>query len=193
MNFRTFKNTAAVWLFALLLNAFSFAVSAETPKAAADEMVFCPLTKKLQPVKATGLKTRRDPFAEICAGEQDQKAFWNELSGAGNALKSAALSEKQFEALVFDFLQKGKAAFANLPPAPGSPEKNAVRTSTAFAAPGNQRETPFVRETAADNFSFAQRPRPPDAVSAVLFEAPLFPKSNIVSRRLAPRAPPFSI
>ena len=191
MKFRAPQNLTVVWLFALLLNAFSVAIFAETPLAPA-EMVYCPLTKKLQPVKAAKKAARPNPLGEICADETTKKAFADELF-AQNLLRTNAPHEEQFEKLVFDFFQKGKTAFADLPRLPDAPRKNSLKTFSAVTGFGKTDETQFLGKSTFDDFSPSQKPRPPTPAAVNLFESRNFRELREISRRIAPRAPPFSL
>jgi len=178
-----------VWLVALFLNAFSLGLCAAVPKAST-ETVYCPLTKKLQPVKAA--RPSKNPLKNICTAENEKTSFFNGLLGA-NLAKTNFLDEKQFETLVFDFFQKGKAAFSNLPPLPEAPRKNSVKAFSAIAGFGKNHETEFVWKLHAEDFSFAFKSRPPNRFSADLFSPSNFRPLEKISRRIAPRAPPFSM
>lgn len=191
MKFRAAKNLTAVWLFALFLNAFSTALFADSPPRPA-ETVYCPLTKKLQPVKAQKKELRKNPLEEVCADEKDKNSFAGELFGK-NLLRTNFLDEKQFETIVFDFFQKGRAAFANLPRLPDSPRRNSVKTFFAVIGFGKTDDARFVWALQPEKFHFAANPRPPNAAAANLFESRNFHKSEKISRNISPRAPPFSL
>lgn len=191
MNFWSIKNLAAVWLCALFLNAFSTALFAKLPTNAA-ETVYCPLTKKLQPVKAAKKEVRQNPLEEICAADAEKKSFAAALFKQ-NLLKTSFLDENEFEYLVFDFFQKGKTAFADLPPFPDSPHQNTFKTSPVVAGFSQNDQTRFALKSTAEDFSFAQNARPPNLLAANLFESETFSKLETISRRSAPRAPPISL
>lgn len=191
MKFRGTKNLTAVWLFVLFLNAFSTALFADSPRRPA-ETVYCPLTKKLQPVKAQKKELRKNPLEEVCADEKDKKSLAGELFGR-NLPRTNFLDEKQFENVVFDFFQKGRAAFANLPQFPDSPRKHSIKTFSAAIGFSKTDEMRFVRTLQAENFNFASNPRPPNAAPVNLFESQNFHASEIISRQISPRAPPFSL
>lgn len=191
MKFCTTKFFAAIWFFALFLNAFSIVLFAATPNIPA-EKVYCPLTGKLQPVKASKKEVRKNPLDEICADDREKELFANEFFRQ-NLLKMNFSEENKFENLVFDFFQKGSAAFANLPSFPDSPHKDSFKGFSAAAAFGKKEKTQFVWKTQTGKFSFAQNPRPPNAVSANLYKPQVFSKLEKISRRTAPRAPPFSL
>jgi hypothetical protein len=191
VKFCTTKNLTAFWLFALFFNAFSAALFAETPKRAA-ETVFCPLTKKFQPVKAPKPDFYKNPLANICADEKDKKSFSDEISGV-NALKTRFLDEKQFESLVFEYFKIGKTAFANLPDFPDFPHRNLIKTSFLVNGFNKTNETRVLLKLKAEDFSFAQNPRPPNTVSVKFSARQKIRKQEKISRRIAPRAPPFSL
>jgi hypothetical protein len=191
VKFRRLKNLTAVWLFALLLNAFSIVLFAETPRHPA-EIVYCPLTKKLQPVKVQKKEVWQNPLENICADEMEKTSFSDELFSK-NLLKTNSLDEKQFENLAFDFFQKGNAAFANLPQFPDFPHKNSVKNFSVTLGFGKTNETQFVWKSPTEKYNFALNPRPPNSVSANLFEPRISRELEKISRRIAPRAPPFSL
>lgn len=191
MKFRAAKNLTAVWLFALFLNAFSTALFADSPHRSA-ETVYCPLTKKLQPVKAQKKELRKNPLKEVCADEKDKNSLAGELFGK-NLLRANFLDEKQFENLIFNFFQRGKATFAKLPQFPDSPRRNSVKTFFAAVVFGKINETSFVWKLQPENFNFAANPRPPNTASVNLFESQNFHALEKISRQIPPRAPPFSL
>lgn len=186
----TKKITSLVTLFALATSLFCLAFS-PVDIDASNETVYCPLTKKLQPVKAPKKEPSQNPLEEVCAADKNKKSFVNEIFGK-NLLRANFLDKKQFENLVFDFFQKGKSAFANLPQFPDSPRKDSVKPSSTVIGFGKNDETRFVWKTQIENFNFAQNPRPPNAISTHLFESQNFRKLELISRRISPRAPPFS-
>jgi hypothetical protein len=192
VKFRAAKNLTAVWLFALFLNAFSTALFADSSPRNSAETVYCPLTKKLQPIKAQKKELRKNPLEEVCADEKDKKSLTNELFGK-NLLRTNFLDEKQFETIVFDFFQKGKLAFANLPQFPDFPSKTSVKTVFAAVGLGKTNETSFVWKSQPENFNFAANPRPPNAAPVNLFESQNFHALEEISRQISPRAPPFSL
>jgi len=191
VKFHTTKIFTAIWFFALFLNVFSTALFAGSPNNSAGT-VYCPLTKKLQPVKAQKKEFSRNPLEEVCAADKNKKSFANEIFGR-NLLRANLLDKKQFENLVFDFFQKGKSAFANLPQFPDSPRKYSVKGFSTVIGFGKNDETRFVWKSHPENFNFAQTPRPPNAVLAHLFESQNFRKLELISRQISPRAPPFSL
>jgi hypothetical protein len=188
VKFRKPKNLTAVWLFALFLNAFSIALFAETPRPPA-ETVYCPLTKKLQPVKSQKKEVWQNPLENICADESEKKSFSDEFFGQ-NLLKTNSLDEKQFENLAFDFFQKGNAAFANLPQSPDFPHKNSVKSFSTVAVFTETDKTQLVWKLQTEKIDFAQNPRPPNSVATNLFEPQTSRRLEKISRRIAPRAPP---
>ncbi len=194
MNFSKPKILTAIWFFALFLNVFSVALFAEPPNIPADK-VYCPLTKRLQPVKVSNKEVPQNPqnpLGEICADEKEKKLFADELFRQ-NLLKINALDEDKFENLVFDYFQKGSAAFADFSQSPDSPHKNSVKNLSVSIAFSKTDETRFVWKTSAEKKSFAQNSRPPNSLTISLFEPQTFIKLEKISRRISPRAPPFSL
>lgn len=191
MKIRGTKNLTAIWLFALFLSAFSTLLFANAPYNSA-EMVYCPLTKKLQPVKAARKEFGRNPLEEVCADQKNKQSFLDEFFGK-NLLRANLLDDKQFEQLVFDFFQKGKSAFVNLPQSPNSPRRNSIKAFSAIIGFGKTDEVRFVWKLQPENFNFAARPRPPNSEPASLFKSPNFHALEKISRQISPRAPPFSL
>lgn len=183
------KFAIAVWFFALLLNAFSTPAFAATLKSS-PATVYCPLTKKLQPVKIP--QARPNPLGEICANEKDKQLFTNEFFGV-NRSKINFLSETQFENLVFDFFRKGESAFAGLPSLPDSPHQKSIVKSFLIYAFGKINEYHFAFKTNDANFSFAQNPRPPNSRNSAKLDFQIARELRKISRRINPRSPPFSI
>lgn len=175
--------------FVLIFNAFSIAIFAEKTQNFS-AFVYCPLTKKLQPVKASQKETKKNPLAEICADESYKKHFTDEIFGA-NLVKTNSLDENRFENLAFDFFQKGKAAFKGLPSFPDAPRKNSAKSAYDFFTSCRNEKVKFAPSLKGEKFSFAQNPRPPNFSFTADFQSKKLLKSEEISRRIAPRAPPF--
>ena len=128
----------------------------------------------------------------ISSLKKDKKSFSDEISGV-NALKTRFLDEKQFENLAFKYFKIGKTAFANLPDFPDFPPRNLIKVSFLTNGFNKTDETRLSFQRNAEDFSFAQNPRPPNAVSAIFPERRNARQLEKISRRIAPRAPPFSL
>jgi len=191
VKFCTTKIFTVIWFFALFLNVFSITLFAVSPNTSA-EMVYCPLTKKLQPVKAPKKEFSQNPLEEVCAPEKNKKSFVDEVFGK-NLLRVNLLDKKQFENLVFDFFQKGESAFANLPQFPDLPHKYSVKAFSTVIGFGKNDETRFVWKEQTENFNFAQHPRPPDFAPKGDFSVQIARELKNISRNINPRSPPFFI
>lgn len=181
-----------LWLFALFLNAFSFGSFAAVSESSA-ELVYCPLTKRLQPVKAPQRQIHKNPLDEICADNRTKNSFLNEIFSSKNLPSANHLNDREFENLVFDFSRTGKAAFKNLPLPADFPHQNLVKNFSAVAGFSKTDELKFVWKLSASDFSFAENPRPPTKVSTNFFNPQTFRELEKISRRRVPRAPPFSL
>lgn len=179
-----------LWLLALLLNAFPFGLSAAAPKAPA-ELVYCPLTKRLQPVKAPPKNFRKNSLDDICAGKDTKNSFLNEIFSSRNLAAVNHLNDQEFEDLVLAFSRIGKAAFQNLPPPPDLPRQSALKASFAVAGFSRTGESKCIWKPNAASFSFAENPRPPTPAAASYFEPRNRRELETASRPGAPRAPPF--
>ncbi len=153
-------------------------------------MVYCPLTKKLQPVKPSKEIFRKNPFDEICASDDAKLLFSLEISAQTN-FKFMSPDAQNFENLIFDYFQKGKSVFDNVPNLPNFPNKNLTKNFSSFAGFGSNYQKQFVWKLSGENFSFAQNPRPPNEIKTVSFGILLTYNLDKISRKIAPRAPPF--
>jgi hypothetical protein len=182
---------ACLLLWTLLTAVFPTAFSAQklsTPEG----LVYCPLSKKLQPINLPKKKKETEPFDELCASKRTKDFLYQEI-----VLKTPwrvfTLDANGYEKLAFDYLANGKAALYKLPFTPNAPFKALVERVTPGVVSNNHGEHRLVLKNAvAGAFSPNLKPRPPTGeiifpsfVSQTYRSAPL-------SRRLAPRAPPLS-
>ncbi len=128
---------------------------------------------------------------EICAADAE-KARLAAAIGENLKLKFTNLTADNFENLAFDFWQKGKAAFDVLPNAPNAPEKAAVRNSFSPTTSGGSFSFKIVWK-ATEKFAFQTQPRPPTIAGFSDFNFKFLTKLDQISRRIAPRAPPFFV
>lgn len=177
--------------FFLLIAIFSGAVSlaftiSESENSA--EMVYCPLTKKFQPVNPPKENSNKTLDA-FCASNSQKDRFSLEISKQIHSDLSS-LSEKQFEKIVFDYFQNGKSAFGNLPKLPEFPHENLAKNSNFAVNAGKNKENQFVWKLQNENFSFAQNPRPPDLAPKGVFAVQIIRNLDEISRNINPRSPP---
>lgn len=155
-------------------------------------MVYCPLTKQLQPVHAADLNRTKNEFDEICLTNKQKNDFSAAILKKINFGFSVS-KEKPFEEIVFDFLKNGKSALDSLPNIPNLPEKRLTKNSLSTPLSNNSNEAQLVWKLQNEDFLLPQNPRPPTIVSTANFESKNLFKSEKISRRIAPRAPPFSL
>ena len=155
-------------------------------------MVYCPLTKKLQPVNPPPESVAPTyTLNEICAADSEKRRL--EAAVFENfKLKFTNLSLNNFEDLAFDFWQKGKSVFENLPNIPNAPEKFAVKNSFSPIGFGGNLDFKIVWKT-SEKFAFQIQPRPPSTINLSEFNAGFSLKLASISRRIAPRAPPVFV
>lgn len=181
---------AVILLLAISSGAFSFAFFAPE-KSSTAEMVYCPLTLRLQPINPPREISIGDSLNEICANESQKDRFASAILRSAK-VEVSKLNQLTFENLVFDFWQKGKSAFDNLPNLPNLPETFLAKNSFSTLTVGNQFENQFVWKT-TEKFAFQLKPRPPTTRNSFVFEFQNVTKLDQISRQIAPRAPPFSI
>lgn len=176
-------------LSAILSGAFSFALFKSNARPA--RMVYCPLTKKLQPVNLPPASVFSAAYSlnQICAADSEKTRL--ALAISENAkLKFTNSDQIDFENLAFDFWQKGKTAFDSTPPMPpSSPEKCAVKNSFSATNFGGDLAFKIVWKT-SEKFAFQAQPRPPTTLDFPAYNFETARKLSRISRRLAPRAPP---
>lgn len=193
MNFQTEKITKNFAVALILLSAiFSGTIfSASTQSRETAEMVYCPLTKQLQPVHAIRKSSLKNPLNEICGSETEKNQFSNEVVKK-ISLGFSIASEKQFEDLVFDYFRAGKSAFNTTQHLPAPPENKLIKNSFSLTGFGNNFSSQIVWKS-EERFAFQLKPRPPTAVSQAHFEIALTKDLSAISRNINPRSPPFSV
>lgn len=172
----------------MLIAVFSGAVSSafyKSEKDNSEKFVYCPLTKKLQPVNPP----KKNLLNPICASDDQKDRFALEIFKEINS-GFTSLNEKQFEKIVFDYFQNGKSAFGSLPKTPEFPHKNLAKNFDFGANAGNKKKQQFVPKIQNENFSFARNPRPPDLFESVEFEIQIVRALEEISQNIKPRSPP---
>ncbi len=178
---------AAVLLPVILSGAISNALFNSNFQKSA-EMVYCPLTKKLQPINPPAVAAKAFSLNEICAADSEKIRL---ESAIGENLKFN-FTARNLENLAFDFWQKGKTAFESLPNAPNAPEKAAVKNSFPPVVFGDHFDFKIVWK-ATEKFAFQAQPRPPTAIDFPEYNSETASKLRQISLRIAPRAPPVFV
>ncbi len=155
-------------------------------------MVYCPLTKKLQPVNLPKEILKKNSLDAFCASNDQKNRFSLEISKEINS-GIFSLNEKQLENIVFDYFQNGKSAFGNLPKMPEFPHKNLAKNFNFAVNAGNNKENQFIWKLQSENFSFAQNPRPPDFAPKSVFSFQIIRNLDGISRNINPRSPPANL
>lgn len=185
----TKKITSLVTLFALATSLFCLAFL-PVQSHASNETVYCPLTKKLQPVhppKRTFSKISLDDF---CASDDKKLQFEQALLEAQNLVSFGKVS---FENLAFDFFQNGKSAFKNFPNQPGFPQQNLSGKHFSIIGAGNLEKQNSLAEIKNADFDFSQHPRPPTFRIAVKFDFRIARDLEKISQNINPRSPPANL
>lgn len=190
-DFHIFKffAVALFLLSAISSGAFSFVFA--PAKFAAAEMVYCPLTRKLQPVNPPKIAAPLYSLNEICASEFEKSNFALAIIKIAK-LKFSNISQKDFENLAFDFWRTGKSALDALPNSPHLPEELMTKNFFSPLNAGSDYENNFCWTT-TEIFTFQLNPRPPTNRNSLAYEFDSARKIIQISRRIAPRAPPASV
>lgn len=190
--FHIFKTVslAAVLLSAILSGALSLAFP--SPIESSAEMVYCPLTRRLQPANPPKTIAPKFSLNEICARDFEKNLFALAAATESAKLNSSSVNQTEFENLAFDFWQNGNRAFGNLPSAPNAPEKFIAKNSFAAINSGGDYGNKIVWQT-TEIYAVQLKPRPPTNQNSPRFEIKSARRLHQISRRIAPRAPPVSI
>ena len=182
--------------FITLLSLFAFAASAfwlDFSHVKADispEMVYCPLTKKLQPVHSPEKGIRESLLNDICAADREKNEFARAFLENPIAVSFA---ENQIENLAFDFFQSGKSAFKKLPNFPNAPDQYLAKTFTPIAGTGSFDGQISFLKTKTGHFDFFQKPRPPNFSASVKFDFQIVRVLEKISQNINPRSPPANL
>lgn len=180
---------AILLLAATLSGAFLFgALLPIKPSSSAAEMVYCPLTRKLQPVNPPKPAAPVYSLNEICAAEFEKSIFTLAILESAK-LNFSSISANEFEDLVFNFWQKGKSAFDSLPNAPNAPQEFTAKNSFSAINFGSDYKNKIVW-LATENFAFQSKPRPPTTQKIFAFESQSLKLLDESSNQTSPRAPP---
>ncbi len=157
------------------------------------DLVFCPLRKtwinKYVPKPPVKIK---EPLADICASDRQKAQFFFEVARKVPLLKfipNSATAEKLF----FDYLEKGKQAFALIVAPENAPENGIAKSNAERQSTGNNFQTNFDKAQ-TQIFTLPQGARPPTVQIAASSQTNALRDLEKISRRIQPRAPPaFSL
>lgn len=180
---------ALILLSAILSGMFSFSFHTSTQLNTA-EMVYCPLTKKLQPIRAFNVNSKQNLLDEYCVSEKEKAGFSSEIIKKIR-FSFSIFNETNFENLVFDYFRIGKSAFDVIPNLPNFPEKKLVKKSFSTSGLSNSFNTQITGK-AQEQFSFQLKPRPPTIILQTHFEFLFSQELKKISKNINPRSPPFS-
>lgn len=189
MKIKTKNISALLLLFAFAANIFSFAFSTEKTDVSV-ETVYCPLTKKLQPVRPPEKIVRKISLDDFCAPKREKDNFLEAVFESPNLFSR---NEIEFENLAFDFFQNGKNAFKHLPALPNLPEQNPAKSFSSATGAGsfNNQFSFFVIKN--ERFGFSQKPRPPTFQATAKFDFQIVRRLEKISPNINPRSPPINL
>ena len=107
MKIKTKKIVVLFSLFSLFASTFYFAFFS-IKNDASNGTVYCPLTKKLQPVHPPKKSAGDISINDFCANDKEKSEFIKVLLNSENLF---LINETQFENLAFNYFQTGKTAF----------------------------------------------------------------------------------
>ena len=181
--------TAMLLLWALLTVVFvPYISSAQTIKAPTG-MVYCPLSRKFQPINPPEEKKEFKPFNDICASRETKDLLVREIL-VKNPFRQISFDDNKLDDLAFNFLAHGESALGELPNTPNLPSDNLIKQIGSSLATNNTYDHQIVWKQPVQYCSPALLARPPTAAVTAVFTNDLIHQSGELSRRLAPRAPP---
>jgi hypothetical protein len=181
--------TAMFLLWALLIVVFAPTFSlAETNKAPTG-MVYCPLSRRFQPINPPEEKKEFKPFGNICASNDTKDFLFREIL-IENPFRRISFDENKLDDLAFNFLAHGESALRELPNLPNLPSENLIKQIGSSLVINNTYDHQFVWKQPAQYYSPALLARPPTAAITAIFTSNLVHQSDELSRSVAPRAPP---
>ncbi|HEX8369667.1 MAG TPA: hypothetical protein VF604_14070 [Pyrinomonadaceae bacterium] len=177
-------------LAALLFVAFPAASFSADRKQAREGLVYCPLSRKLQPIRSLEVKKERKAFDYLCASTKTKDYLFQEIV-LKNPWRVFTLNAASIENLVFEYLSYGEAALEGFPEVPKAPFENLSKRVFSTVAVNNRSEHKLVWKNLAALASPNLSPRPPTNSESPSFSAKPIYQSPEISRRMAPRAPPL--
>ena len=168
----------------------SFPAFGEKKSDSAD-LVFCPL-QKIWVKKNSSVSRSEKPrnlLDGICSSEKEKQSFIFELTQNIN-FRQLTFAGKNGENLYFDFLQKGKKAFAEAAAPQNIPNREIANTGSIEKGTNSNFKKDFSR-VKSGIFSLEQFARPPTFTENFSYSFIIFREMKTISRRIAPRAPPI--
>lgn len=127
-------------LIAVLPLSFFSAVKEQTPFG----MVYCPLSRKPQPIEPLETKKRQKPFDALCASTKTKEYLYREIF-LKTPWRVFTLDAKSVERLIFDYIAHGKTALDKLPGrVPPAPSENLIKQIASSTVAGNRSGHKFV-------------------------------------------------
>lgn len=154
------------------------------------DLVFCPLQKtwvKRNPAPMPPIKVGK-PLGEICSSDRQKEIFFFELSKNLN-FRQTISNRKNEEKLFFNYLEKGKQAFAEIAPSQNFPDRQFAKLASTEKSISSNYKNDFCR-TSTEVFALYQFPRPPTVQNSAFFKRTDFHKLGSIWRKIQPRAPP---
>jgi hypothetical protein len=170
---------------ALLLNVFSVVTAWPKADSAPIGTVYCPLTRKFQPVKAPRTRFK----ATICASSERTHEFEAALAAFGLA-RSISSDANHLEDLVFDFFENGVSAVLYAPFRLPIPKHDTRKSEDSALLTGNPSRTDEDPLTVTDANFYCDSEAVDSPETTVTSERSQSFFSTIIDRRRAPRAPP---
>ena len=177
-----------VFLFALISVNFL----PQSTKNDSEDLVYCPLQKTwvkrdlpVEPIKV------EFPLGEICSSQNKKESFLFDL-GKSTVSRQIIFNRRDEVNLFFNYLGKGKTAFAYFESEQNLPEHKLVRAALQEKGANTNFRIDFsiIRKT---EFVLEQFSRPPTVQKTSKFDFKIISALEEISHNINPRSPPFSI
>lgn len=189
---RVALRAGAAWLAFLSLLICSAPISARQ-KSSSTDLVYCPLQKTW--VKNGRLETPSQTvdssLDEICATSEHKQHFVLDLAKSlfSKRIESSRVTQAN---LFFQYLEKGRQAFAEVAPFRNAPDNQFVRAAAKEKSGAANYRVSFEPRL-PESFGLEVLARPPTTDDAAKFNFQFAFELKKISRRINPRAPPSFI
>lgn len=157
-----------------------------------EDLVYCPLQKTWVKRDLPGEPVKVEfPLGEICSSQKNKESFLSDLGKIASS--NQIIFDKQDEAnLFFNYLEKGKKAFAYFESTQNHPKHQLVRNALNEKGANTNYKIEF-EPNRSEEFVLSQLSRPPTVRKTSKFDFQIVYSLEKISHNINPRSPPFSI
>lgn len=183
---------ALAWLIFSCLLFCSVPLFAKQTFSSTDS-VFCPLQKTWVKRSHPDAEARRNDnsLEEICAPVEYKQHFIDDLAKSFFSRRIERAQVRQ-EQLFFQYLEKGRQAFAEIAPFNSSPEHQLIKAASKEKSGMANYQADFHRKI-PEAFNLKVLARPPTFSCTTIFDFQFALELKKISRSINPRSPPVSI